>query len=249
MPDGRRPHWTIVARVATSPPAAAIRCGETSPGIAVDHLRARARSRWNPLTPDNPKDLCRSRRWFRGDGDVAGRRGRSAHGRAACDTRWRRCHDLARRGVGGGIEITYSVYRERGSIDLLAGHGRTRTLLVAEVKSELASVEQTGRKLDEKVRIASTRLCRERFGWVPEASARLLVLPDTDAQRRLVHRYSSTLDVMFPVRGRAVRAWLRRPEESVSALVFLSDIGRGTGNAGRLAPLRVRRPGVQHLAT
>src|SRR5436190_12212581 len=102
MPDGRRPHWTIVARVATSPPAAGIRCGETSPGIAVDHLRARARSRWNPLTPDNPKDLCRRRRWFRGDGDLAGRRGRSAHGRAACDTRWRRCHDLARRGVGGG---------------------------------------------------------------------------------------------------------------------------------------------------
>jgi transcriptional regulator with XRE-family HTH domain len=147
------------------------------------------------------------------------------------------------------IEITYSVYGERGSIDVLAGHGRTRTLLVAEVKSELASVEQTGRKLDEKVRIASTRLCRERFGWVPEASARLLVLPDTDAQRRLVHRYSSTVDVMFPVRGRAVRAWLRRPEESVSALVFLSDIGQGSGNAGRPAPLRVRRPGVQHLAT
>jgi len=65
------------------------------------------------------------------------------------------------------IEITYSVYGERGSIDLLAGHGRTRTLLVAEVKFELASVEQTGRKLDEKVRIASTRLCRERFGLGP----------------------------------------------------------------------------------
>src|SRR2546422_10670550 len=34
------------------------------------------------------------------------------------------------------VEATYSVYGERGSIDVLAGHKSTRTILVEEVKSE-----------------------------------------------------------------------------------------------------------------
>ena len=51
-------------------------------------------------------------------------------------------------------EVSYAVYGERGSIDLLAWHEATRTLLVVEVKTELVSVESTLRKHDEKVRLA-----------------------------------------------------------------------------------------------
>ena len=49
------------------------------------------------------------------------------------------------------VEVSYSVYGERGSIDILAWQQTLAALLVIEVKSELVSVEATLRKLDEKV--------------------------------------------------------------------------------------------------
>src|SRR6266545_1687360 len=74
------------------------------------------------------------------------------------------------------VEASYSIYGERGSIDILAGHARTRVVLVVEVKSELMSMEELGRKLDVKTRLARRQLCRERFGWAPIGVGRLLVL-------------------------------------------------------------------------
>src|SRR5258705_12523923 len=38
-------------------------------------------------------------------------------------------------------ELTYNVFGERGSIDLVAWHAATSTLLVVEVKTELTSIE------------------------------------------------------------------------------------------------------------
>jgi hypothetical protein len=61
-------------------------------------------------------------------------------------------------------EVSYSEWGERGSIDLLAWHEPTATLLVIEVKTELVSVEATLRKHDEKVRLAP-RIARDRLGW------------------------------------------------------------------------------------
>lgn len=51
-------------------------------------------------------------------------------------------------------EVTYAVYGERGSIDLLAWHAATRTLLVVEIKTEITSAEETLRRHDAKVRLA-----------------------------------------------------------------------------------------------
>lgn len=50
-------------------------------------------------------------------------------------------------------EVSYSVYGERGSIDLLAWHEPTRTLLVIELKTELTSIEETLRRHDTKIRL------------------------------------------------------------------------------------------------
>ncbi|MDL2334652.1 MAG: helix-turn-helix domain-containing protein [Chloroflexota bacterium] len=47
------------------------------------------------------------------------------------------------------IEVTYNEFGERGSIDLLAFMPATGTLLVLEIKTDMAAVEQTLRKLDE----------------------------------------------------------------------------------------------------
>jgi transcriptional regulator with XRE-family HTH domain len=148
---------------------------------------------------------------------------------------------LQKAGWDAAIETTYSVYGERGSIDVFAAKPEARAVVVEEVKSDLTSLEQLGRKTDEKVRLARNRLCRERFGFGPMAVGRVLVLPDTDAARRRVARLAATLDVMFPARGREVRAWLREPIGDISGIVFVAPSNRRGRTGDQRGRLRVRR--------
>jgi transcriptional regulator with XRE-family HTH domain len=120
-------------------------------------------------------------------------------------------------------EVSYSVFGERGSIDILAWHEATCTLLVIEVKTELVSVEQTIRKLDEKSRLAA-RIAAAEFAWRPRATARLLLLPDISTPRRHVGRHEAVLGVAYPVRGSGVRSWLSSPSGSISGLMFLGRV-------------------------
>ncbi|MEA2632413.1 MAG: Helix-turn-helix domain, partial [Chloroflexota bacterium] len=120
------------------------------------------------------------------------------------------------------VEVSYSVYGERGSIDILAWHEGARALLVIEVKSELVSVEATLRKLDEKTRLAGT-VARERFGWRSESVARMLVLPSNSTERRRVARHDAALGAALPLRYDDLRAWLRRPIGPMSGILFVAD--------------------------
>lgn len=142
-------------------------------------------------------------------------------------------------------EVTFSVYGERGSIDVVAWHAPTRTLLVVEVKTELTSVEETLRRHDVKARLAG-RIVRERFGWDPLVVARALVLPDLSTSRRRVGRHEQVLGRAYPLRGAAFRAWLRRPIGAVSGLLCLSLTTGDRGRCGPISRRRVRRaaPGV-----
>lgn len=139
-------------------------------------------------------------------------------------------------------EVTYSVYGERGSIDLIAWHPPTRTLLVVEVKTELTSVEATLRKHDEKVRLAE-RIAAERFGWQADRIARLLVLPDGSTARRRVARHDVVLGRAYPLRGRELRRWLRDPSDASDAsggIAFQSLTHRARGRRDPVTRKRVR---------
>jgi transcriptional regulator with XRE-family HTH domain len=98
------------------------------------------------------------------------------------------------------VEVTYSFYGERGSIDILAWWPAARIALVVEIKSELVSVEATVRKLDEKVRLTIESIAEARFGERPRAVARLLVLPGTTTERRRVERADLVIATAFPNR-------------------------------------------------
>jgi transcriptional regulator with XRE-family HTH domain len=140
-------------------------------------------------------------------------------------------------------EVSYAVYGERGSIDLLAWHEATRTLLVVEVKTEVVSIEATLRKHDEKVRLAR-RVAADRFGWQARVTSRLLVLPDLSTQRRHVDRHDRVMTSAYPVRGAAMRSWLRRPTEAgepVSGLMFVAPTHGARGRRGPVSRKRVRR--------
>jgi transcriptional regulator with XRE-family HTH domain len=151
------------------------------------------------------------------------------------------CADLLRsRGWQVLGEVTFSVYGERGSIDLLAWHPATRTVLVVEIKSEITSAEETLRRHEVKARLAP-QICRERFGADPLAIARLLVVADTSANRARVARLESTLGGAYPVRGALLRRWLAKPDGQLRGLLFLNT-ARGGGKKLRPQRVRSRRP-------
>lgn len=140
------------------------------------------------------------------------------------------------------VETTYSIYGERGSIDVLAALVSVRAVLVEEVKSELASLEETIRKLDEKVRLVQERIAEMQFGWRPEFVGRLLVLPESTTARGRVAALDPVLRVAFPERGSDVRRWLLRPTGTLSGILFLPDIATGDAKQDRRGVRRIRGP-------
>lgn len=138
------------------------------------------------------------------------------------------------------FEVSFSVYGERGSIDVLAWHAATGTLLVVEVKTSLNSVEQTLRIQDMKVRLAPA-VASERFGWRPRATASLLVLPEDSTSRRRVALHAGVLDAAFPTRGAHARRWLSSPSGAASMLVHLTATGRRAAPRRRVRRRRGRR--------
>lgn len=137
-------------------------------------------------------------------------------------------------------EVSFAVFREHGSIDLVAWHPASATLLVIEVKTELTSIEETLRRHDAKVRLAA-RIVEERFGWRPRRVARLLVLPDESTPRRQVRRHEAVLRTAYPLRGAELRAWLRAPSGSVAGLAYLSLTNRVRATSSPVSRRRIRR--------
>lgn len=125
---------------------------------------------------------------------------------AAVQERWAQW--LTRIGWSVGVEVTFSRYGERGSIDILAWHAATGTLLVIEIKTVIVDVQSLLAGLDRKVRNAPF-IARER-GWQPQAVVPvLIVLEGTTARRRIAEH--PALFARFALRGRAGSAWLRNP--------------------------------------
>jgi transcriptional regulator with XRE-family HTH domain len=138
------------------------------------------------------------------------------------------------------IEVTYSEFGERGSIDVLGLRATERSIVVIEVKTDIGSSEAVGRKVDEKARLAPA-IVAARHGWRPVSVGRLVVMPDSMRLRRMVERHPIVAR-MFPVDAIAIRRWLRRPAGTMAGLWFLSDMDRKTVRGDRrLAATRIRR--------
>jgi transcriptional regulator with XRE-family HTH domain len=137
-------------------------------------------------------------------------------------------------------EVSFAHFGERGSIDLLCWHDASRTLLVLEAKTELVSIEETLRRLDQKVRLAPG-VARDRLGWKAAAVGRLLVMGESTSNRRRVAAHRGVLAAALPVSGRRAGAWLRDPVGPFAGLLFLPDTREVTHNQRATTPKRVRR--------
>jgi hypothetical protein len=147
---------------------------------------------------------------------------------------------LRRFGWAVEFEVTFSRMGERGSIDLLAWHAATRSLLVVEIKTELVSVEGLLRPLDVKVRVAGE--IAARFGWRPLSVSRLVALPENSTARRTVARHADVLGAALPARSQEVRRWLATPAGVLRGMWFLSNADAAGITANPSSIRRVRAP-------
>jgi transcriptional regulator with XRE-family HTH domain len=127
------------------------------------------------------------------------------------------------RGWQCAIEVSFSEWGERGSIDVLAVHPGSRAAVVNEVKASIGSLDETNRTLDLKTRLGA-KLAAERFGWRPTSVSRLLIVPNDNTVRRHLDRHAATMHALYPIRGRAVRVWLRHPAGPIAGIWFVSDV-------------------------
>jgi len=124
------------------------------------------------------------------------------------------------------VEATFAIGGERGSIDILAYHEPTGTLLVIEVKSVLPDLQGLLAGIDRKARVAPSLARRQ--GWRVKAVARLVVLPGDSTTRRRAGAHAATLDAALPARTNEVRRWAHDPSGAIAGILFLPRPARGT---------------------
>jgi hypothetical protein len=118
-------------------------------------------------------------------------------------------------------EVSFSIYGERGVIDVLAWHAATASLLVIELKTEIVDVNELMSKADQRRRLAPT-VGAER-GWVARTVSVWVVVADSRTTRRRLAAHQPVLRTAFPADGRTIGAWLRKPAGTIAALSFLTN--------------------------
>lgn len=138
-------------------------------------------------------------------------------------------------------EVSFAIYGERGVIDILAWHPGRRGLLVIELKTDLADINELVGTLDRKRRLAR-QVAAER-GWDPVTVSAWLIVADSRTKSSRVQAHASMLRAAYPGDGRTMRSWLRDPARAVGSLSFWTDIPRATGSqtAGSIRRVRVER--------
>jgi transcriptional regulator with XRE-family HTH domain len=120
------------------------------------------------------------------------------------------------------VEVTFSEFGERGSIDVFAWHPVVLVVAVNEVKASVGEAGGTVIGVDRKSRLAP-QIAKQR-GWSCRGVARFLVIADGSTSRGRIARHADIFQTAFPTGGRESLAWIRDPTVSAppSGIVFLS---------------------------
>jgi transcriptional regulator with XRE-family HTH domain len=132
-------------------------------------------------------------------------------------------------------EVSFAIGGERGVIDLLAFHPERQALLVIELKTEIADVNELVGTLDRKVRLAR-RVAGER-GWAMGPTVIVsawLIVATSRTNRRRIQAHATMLRSFLPLDGRSVGGWLDGPDGVLRCLSFWPNSqGQTGGPVGR----------------
>ena len=137
------------------------------------------------------------------------------------------------------VEVSFAIWGERGSVDVLAFHPDFGALLIVEVKSAVTDTQATLHGLDRKARLARD-IVKDR-PWAIRHVSRLLVVGASATSRRRIARLAGTYDAALPARGTTVRHWLARPAEAIAGLLFVAYDTQDSSRRRNPARERVRR--------
>lgn len=127
-------------------------------------------------------------------------------------------------------EVSFSIYGERGVVDLVAWHREREALCVIELKTAIADVNELVGIVDRKRRLA-TRIVAD-FGWRPASVSVWVIVGEGRTNRRRIQAHGAMLRAAFPADGRSVRGWLSRPVGPIAALSMWPGTHPGTGRRG-----------------
>jgi transcriptional regulator with XRE-family HTH domain len=135
-------------------------------------------------------------------------------------------------------ETSFSIFGERGIVDIVAWHPGRKALLIIELKTDISDVNELIGTVDRKRRLAA-QIVRDR-GWVPRSVSTWVIVAAGRTNRARVARHSAVLRAAFPMDGRQIRGWLQDPKGAVDVL----SLWTGGGSALGGPPVRrVRRRG------
>jgi len=146
------------------------------------------------------------------------------------------------RGFRGWVvrpEVSFSIWGERGIVDLLAWHEESGALLVIELKTDIVDVGEILGTLDRKRRLAEQ--IAKTLGWRSAHVGVALLIGDGRTNRRHVLAHDRTFRAALPDDGRRLRAWLRQPAGEIAVLTFVSDARRASVRSGFATVRRVSR--------
>jgi transcriptional regulator with XRE-family HTH domain len=145
---------------------------------------------------------------------------------------------LAAKGWLATPERSFSIWGERGSIDVFARHRAGCALLVVEVKTRLVDLQDLLSTLDRKRRLGPE--IARADGWRPTATGCVLVLPEETWARHAVRRHEALFGAALPGRGLDVRRWLEDPQGDLRAVWFLLNESPGSAKRRSGGTQRVR---------
>lgn len=146
-------------------------------------------------------------------------------------------------------EVSFAIYGERGVVDILAHHAGTGALLVIELKTDIADVNELVGTVDRKRRLAVEIARDSGIAVSPRARTSVWVIVAASmTNRRRVEAHRTMLRAAFPFDGRQMAGWLQRPVEPVRALSIWSGSHRGTTGADLRSVRRVSGPRVGRMA-
>lgn len=134
-------------------------------------------------------------------------------------------------------EVSFSIYGERGVVDLLAFHAASGSLLVIELKTAIVDVNELVGTLDRKVRLAP-RIGAQR-GWRPVSVSRWVVVTRSSTNQRRIEAHRAVLRAALPRDGRAMRSWLLAPAGAIEALSTWSPTSPSSGRRSSIQRIRV----------
>jgi transcriptional regulator with XRE-family HTH domain len=130
-------------------------------------------------------------------------------------------------------EVSFGISGERGVIDIVAWHPARRALLIIELKTDIADVNELVGTFDRKRRLA--RKVVEERGWIPKTVSGWVIVAPGRTNRARIAAHGAMLRAAFPSDGRSIRAWLADPVGSISALSTWSTVRGGpTASARRI---------------